>query len=274
MTDDAGPTVDDAGPTVGDAGPTVGLGTMGLDTAADARAVTTAVEMGYRHVDTAQIYGNEAVVGDALAAADVPREDVFLATKVWADRLGHDDVISSTRESMAKLGVDYLDLLYVHRPIDAYDPPETLAAFDRLREEGLIRHVGVSNFELSDLETARAHLDAPVAAHQTEYHPLFTRPELLDDAREHGYAPVAYSPMAGGLVADVPEVVAVAERHDATPHAVSLAWVRAKGFAIVPKASSESHLRANLDAATTLELDASDVARIDAIDRERELFPE
>ncbi|MDS0294151.1 aldo/keto reductase [Halogeometricum luteum] len=269
MTDDA------SGSTVGEAGvPAVGLGTMGLETTKEARAVTTALEMGYRHVDTAQIYDNEAVVGDAAAAADVPREDVFLATKVWADKLGYDDVLSSTRASLERLRTDYVDLLYVHRPIDAYDPETTLAAFDRLREEGLIRRVGVSNFTVEELATARDHLDAPIAAHQTEFHPLFNRPELLADAREHGEAVVAYSPMAGGLVSEVEEVVAVAEKHDTTPHAVSLAWARAKGCAVVPKASSESHLRANLAAATTLELDDEDVARIDGIDRERELFPE
>ncbi|SFG56647.1 2,5-diketo-D-gluconate reductase B [Halopelagius inordinatus] len=261
--------------TLGDANvPAVGLGTMGLDTPSDAEAVTAAVEMGYRHVDTAQIYGNESVVGDAIAVSDVPREDVFLATKVWADNLAYDDVIESTRESMDRLGVDYLDLLYVHRPIDAYDPAETLSAFDRLRDEGLIRHVGVSNFEVAELATARAHLDAPIAAHQTEYHPLFSRPELLEDAREHGTVPVAYSPMAGGKVTEVDDVVAVAEKHGTTPQAVSLAWLRAKGMAVVPKSSSTPHLRANLDAATGLALDEADVARIDAVEREVELYPE
>lgn len=262
-------------PTLGDANvPAVGLGTMGLDTPSEAEAVTTALEMGYRHVDTAQIYGNESVVGDAIAASAVPREDVFLATKVWADKLAYDDVIESTRESMDRLGVESLDLLYVHRPIDAYDPEETLAAFDHLREEGLIRHVGVSNFELDELATARDHLDAPIAAHQTEYHPLFARPELLEDAREHGTVPVAYSPMAGGAVTRVDEVVAVAEERGVTPQAVSLAWVRAKGMAVIPKSSSARHLRANFDAATSLSLDAEEVARIDAVEREVELYPE
>ncbi|MFC6824172.1 aldo/keto reductase [Halopelagius fulvigenes] len=262
-------------PTLGEADvPALGLGTMGLGTPSEAEAVTTALEMGYRHVDTAQIYDNESVVGDAIAAAAVPREEVFLATKVWADNLAYDDVLSSARESMDRLGVEYLDLLYVHRPIDAYDPADTLAAFDRLRDEGLIRHVGVSNFEPEELATARDHLDSPIAAHQTEYHPLFTRPELLADAREHGAVPVAYSPMAGGAVTRVEEVVAVAEKHETTPQAVSLAWLRAKGFSVIPKSSSAEHLRANRDAVTSLTLDEEDVARIDAVEREVELFPE
>jgi 2,5-diketo-D-gluconate reductase B len=261
--------------TVGAASvPAVGLGTMGLDTPEAATAVTRALELGYRHVDTAQIYDNESVVGDAVAAADVPREEVFLATKVWADNLAYEDVLASTEASMDRLGVDYLDLLYVHRPVDTYDPEETLSAFDHLREEGVIRHVGVSNFELDDLRTARDHLDAPVAANQIEYHPLFTRPELLADARDHDYAPVAYSPLSGGRVRDVDAVCEVAAKHDTTPEAVSLAWLRAKGLAVVPKASSERHLRANLDAATSLSIDDADVAAIDAVEREVELFPE
>jgi 2,5-diketo-D-gluconate reductase B len=262
-------------PTLGDAGVSaLGLGTMGLDAPAEAEAVTTALEMGYRHVDTAQIYGNESVVGDAVAAADVPREEVFLATKVWADSLAYDDVLDSARESLERLGVDHVDLLYVHRPIDAYDPAETLPAFDRLREEGSIRHVGVSNFAPEELATARDVLDAPVAAHQFEFHPLFTRPALVDDAREHGTVPVAYSPLSGGRAGEVDEVVSVAEKHGTTPEAVSLAWVRERGLAAIPKASSARHLRANLEAFASLSLDPDDVALIDGVEREVELFPE
>ncbi|ELZ96924.1 2,5-diketo-D-gluconic acid reductase B [Haloferax mucosum ATCC BAA-1512] len=256
--------------------PRIGLGTMGLDTPEEATAVTTALELGYRHIDTAQIYDNECVVGDAVAAADVPREDVFLATKVWADSLAPDDVLRTTRESLDRLGTTYVDLLYVHRPIETYDPESTLAAFDELVDEGLTRAVGVSNFtvaELDDALDALDALDAPLVAHQTEYHPLFQRPELLDHAEQYGYDVVAYSPLAGGRVRDVSEVVAVAEKHDTTPEAVSLAWVAAKGLCPIPKASTESHLRANAEA-VELELDESDMDAIDGIESEVELFPE
>ncbi|CQR54149.1 MULTISPECIES: aldo/keto reductase [Haloferax] len=253
--------------------PRIGLGTMGLDTPGEAAAVTAALELGYRHVDTAQIYGNEAVVGDALAAADVPREDVTLATKVWADSLAPADVRRTTRESLDRLGVDYVDLLYVHRPIDTYDPEATLSAFDELVDDGLARGVGVSNFTVAEVDEALDLLDAPLVAHQTEYHPLFQRPELLDHAERHDYDVVAYSPLSGGRVRDVDEVVAVAESHGATPEAVSLAWLAEKGLCPIPKASSERHLRANLDA-VSLELDAADVATIDGIESEVELFPE
>ncbi|MFC7202565.1 aldo/keto reductase [Haloferax namakaokahaiae] len=253
--------------------PTPGLGTMGLDTPEKATAVTTALELGYRHIDTAQIYDNERVVGDAITEATVARDDVFLATKVWADSLAYDDVLESTRASLEKLGTDYVDLLYVHRPIETYDPPETLRAFDELVESGRVEHVGVSNFTVEELDEARALLDAPLAAHQTEYHPLFQRPELLEHAREHDYDVVAYSPLAGGRVREVDEVVAVATKHDTTPEAVSIAWLVAKGVCVIPKASSERHLRANMEA-SALSLDAEDVERIDGIEREVELFPE
>ena len=253
--------------------PRIGLGTMGLDTPAEATAVTEALEMGYRHVDTAQIYDNESVVGDAIAAADTPREDVFLATKVWADSLASDDVHRTTRESLARLGTEYVDLLYVHRPIDTYDPQETLAAFDELVADGLVGAVGVSNFDIDELDEALSVLDAPLVAHQTEYHPLFQRPELLEHAERHDYDVVAYSPLSGGRVRDVDAVVSVADKHDVTPEAVSLAWLAAKGVCVIPKASSERHLRANLEA-VDVQLDDEDVAAIDAVDREIELYPE
>ncbi|WP_129113095.1 aldo/keto reductase [Halegenticoccus tardaugens] len=254
--------------------PPVGLGTMGLDAPDSAASVTRALELGYRHVDTAQIYGNEALVGDAIAASSVPREEVFLATKVWADKLAYEDVLSSAEGSLDRLGTEYVDLLYVHRPIEAYDPPETLAAFDRLREAGTVRHVGASNFSVAELDEALDLLDAPLFAHQTEYHPLFRRPELVDHAGRHDYHLVAYSPLAGGRVFDLPELTAVAEKHGTDEATVSVAWLLGKeNVVVIPKASSGAHLRANL-AARDLELDAEDVAAIESIAREEELFPE
>lgn len=255
--------------------PPVGLGTMGID---DPDAVATALSVGYRHLDTARIYGNEAVVGEGLAAgladADVDREDVTVATKLWIDDLAAGDVAPAARESADRLGVDAVDLLYVHRPRGDYDPEATLSALDRLVDDGLVRNVGVSNFEVADLDRAIDVLGRPPAAHQTELHPLFYRPELLDHAREHGYSVVAYSPLAGGRVGEVDAVTEVAAAHGATPEAVAIAWATAKEPVVaVPKASSAAHLRANL-AAADLELTDAEVAAIDAVEREAELFPE
>ena len=267
--------------------PPVGLGTMGID---DPDAVATALSVGYRHLDTARIYENEAVVGEGLAAGlagadgvagepvdaadDLDREDVTVATKLWIDDLAAGDVAPAARESADRLGVDAVDLLYVHRPRGDYDPEATLSALDRLVDDGLVRNVGVSNFEVADLDRAIDVLGRPPAAHQTELHPLFYRPELLDHAREHGYSVVAYSPLAGGRVGEVDAVTEVAAAHGATPEAVAIAWATAKEPVVaVPKASSAAHLRANL-AAADLELTDAEVAAIDAVEREAELFPE
>lgn len=254
--------------------PPIGLGTMGID---DPDPIATALDVGYRHLDTARIYDNEAVVGEGLVASDVAREDVVVATKLWVDDLAPDDVRPAARESADRLGVDRVDLLYVHRPYEPYDPADTLGALATLRDDGLVDAVGVSNFEPAELDAAIDVLDGhgiPLAAHQTELHPLYHRPELLEHAREHGYAVVAYSPLAGGRVREVDAVVEIAERRDATPEAVSLAWVRSKEPVVaVPKASSEAHLRANL-AAAELHLEPEEVAAIDAVERELELYPE
>jgi len=255
--------------------PPVGLGTMGID---DPGPIEAALHVGYRHLDTARIYSNEAVVGEGLAAGiaagGVDREDVTVATKLWIDDLGADDVGPTARESADLLGVETLDLLYVHRPRGAYDPEETLPELDRLVDGGLVEHVGVSNFELGRLDRALDVLDAPLAAHQTELHPLFYKPELVEHAREHGYTVVAYSPLAGGRVREIDAVVEVAEAHETTPEAVAVAWATAKEPVVaIPKASSEEHLRANL-AAAEIDLTPEETAAIDAVEREEELFPE
>jgi 2,5-diketo-D-gluconate reductase B len=249
--------------------PKIGLGTMGID---DPERIASAIEVGYRHLDTAQIYENEGVVGRGVERASVERADLSLATKVWADSLAPDDVLDSTRESLDELGVGYVDLLYVHRPIDAYDPETTLPAFDRLREEGRVRAVGVSNFDAEQVAEVREILDAPLAANQVEMHPLYQQEGLLADARRHGYALVAYSPLAQGEAFDLPEIREVAEKHDATPAQVCLAWLAGTENVVpIPRSASDDHLRENL-AALDLELDAEDVERIESIDREEKLF--
>ncbi|MFC4248207.1 aldo/keto reductase [Natribaculum luteum] len=250
--------------------PPIGLGTyQNTDPEVCAASVETALNLGYRHVDTAEMYENEAAVGEGIAAADVDREDVFVATKLHSSNLAYDDVLECARASRDRLDVDVVDLLYVHWPLRTYDTEETLAAFDRLYDEGLIRHVGLSNFTPELLEEALDHLDAPLFAHQVECHPLLQQEELRAYAREHGHHLVAYSPLAKGSVAEVPELVEIAEKHGATPAQVSLAWLLSKDEVVaIPKATSEAHIRENREA-QQLSLSDEDLARIDAIDRER-----
>mgnify|MGYP000103168846 FL=1 len=255
--------------------PRVGLGTYSDDDRDQWREnVRTALDVGYRHVDTAQGYDNEQYVGAGLRDADVDRADVFLATKVSTANLAREDALATTRESLDRLGVGAVDLLYVHWPHDTYEPESTLPAFDRLRDEGRVGHVGLSNFTPELLDEAMGVLDAPVAAHQVECHPFLPQAELRAHAREHDYWLVAYCPLAQGRVLDDPVLGDIAGKHDTSPAAVSLAWLLSKdNVAVIPKASSREHMAANL-AARDLELDDEDLERIDAIDRrERVIDP-
>ncbi|WP_348613688.1 aldo/keto reductase [Halobaculum rarum] len=248
--------------------PMLGLGTWeNTDPEACRNAVATALEMGYRHVDTAQIYGNEAEVGDGIARADVDREEVFLATKVWIDNLAPEDVRRTTEESLDRLGVDAVDLMYVHWPAREYDAEETLNAFNELYDDGLIERIGISNFEPEQVAEAVEISDAPIFANQVELHPLLQQPELREACAEHDVEVVAYSPLARGNVFDVPELTEVAEKHGASEAQVSLAWLREKGVTAIPKATSEAHIRDNWES-LGVTLDDEDVAAIDAIGRE------
>lgn len=253
--------------------PTIGLGTwQNEDPDQCAQTVRAALEMGYRHVDTARFYGNEAAVGEGIAAADVPRDDVFLASKLhpMAEGLAHDEVYDGIEESLSLLDVDALDLVYVHWPVGNYDAAETLGAFGDLVDDGLARHVGVSNFDTALLEEARAELDVGLFANQVERHPMLPREDLVAHAQEHGYYLVAYSPLGRGNALDLPAVEAVAEKHGVSPAQACLAWVtHPDNVVAVPKATGSDHLADNL-AAADLELDPEDVERIDAVeDRER-----
>ncbi|MCD2198370.1 aldo/keto reductase [Halobacterium sp. KA-4] len=254
--------------------PMLGLGTWQNDDAAQcAESVRAALEAGYRHIDTAQAYGNEEAVGRGIEEADIPREDVFLATKVWIENLAHDDVISTTEKSLEKLGVDSVDLLYVHWPAREYDAEETLSALQQLREDGLTDRIGVSNFEPRHLDEARDVLNEDPFANQVEFHPLLPQEELREYAEGRDLEIVGYSPLARGEVFDVPEIQAVAEKHGVSEAQVSLAWVREKGVTAIPKATSESHIVDNFES-LAVDLDDEDVAKIDSIDaRERQVDP-
>lgn len=259
---------------------TLGLGTSGNDDHEECAAtVHQALAEGYRHVDTAQMYNNEAAVGEGLSRAfddpdlDVTREDVVVATKVHPDNLAADDVRETTEASLDRLGLDAADLMYVHWPTSAYDPEETLPAFDALREDGLTRHIGVSNFTPDLLTDAKSILDSPIAAHQIECHPRFQQDELRKIAREEGHHLVGYSPLGKGDVIDDPVLTEIAERNDATPAQVALAWELARGVIPIPKGTGD-HVAENL-AATDLSLPESDLAEIDAIgDDDRLIDPD
>ena len=247
----------------------LGYGTYKLEDPEEcASGVAHAIDTGYRHIDTAQGYDNEADVAVGIDRSERDHEDLFVATKLSTDNLSYDDAVATAMESRDRLGVDSIDLLYVHWPINSYDPDETLPALDHLVDEGVIDRVGLSNFRPDQLATAIDRLDADVFAHQVECHPLCQQDELRQLAREEDHWLVAYSPIARNRVADVDVLQEVAAKHGTTPAAVSLAWLLSKErVAPIPKAASHDHVEANW-AARDLSLDSDDIARIDTIDRE------
>jgi 2,5-diketo-D-gluconate reductase B len=249
--------------------PAPGLGTSGNDEFETcAETVREALELGYRHVDTAQMYDNEAAVGEGIERAAVGREAVFLATKVHPDNLAPEDVRATTAASLDRLGVDAVDLLYVHWPLGEYDAATTLPVFDELRAEGLTRHVGVSNFEPDLLEEAREVLESPIFAHQVECHPWLPQEELREYALEYDHHLVAYSPVMQGRADEDDALSDIAERHGASPHQVSLAWLLGlDGVVPIPKGTGE-HVHENWAAR---ELRLGDREAIDEIDRRERL---
>ena len=251
----------------------LGIGTwQNTDPEKCKNAVKHALNIGYEHVDTAQIYKNEEYVGEGIEASDMDRDDFFLASKVWNSELSKRDVLSSTKESLEKLGVEYVDLMYIHWPSGEYSPENTLQGFKALKNRGLIEHIGVSNFGVEHLEEALEHAD--IYANQVEMHPLLPQKELLEFCKEHGVELVAYSPLARGEVFNVPEIQEVAEKHGVSEAQVSLAWIMEKGATPIPKSESPNHIEDNLKA-LELELDDEDVKKIDSIDqRKRMVDPE
>jgi 2,5-diketo-D-gluconate reductase B len=252
----------------------LGLGTLRIgDPEEVVETVSRAIDIGYRHIDNAQKYDNQAAVGRGLSQADVSEDELFVASKVDENNLAYDDVIETTKQTKQDLGVGTIDLHYIHWPAisgqkDRYDPEETIPAFNELLEEGIIDRVGVANFSISLIEEAQRLLDVPIFANQVEMHPLLQQDELVSYAQENDMYLVAYSPLIRGAIDDVPEIREIAEKHGATPAQVSLAWLMSIDNVIpIPKATG-THLVENYRA-LDLELDPEDIERIESIDRER-----
>jgi diketogulonate reductase-like aldo/keto reductase len=228
--------------------PAVGLGTWRLTGEQCRQSVRTALELGYRHLDTAQAYGNERQVGSALRASDVDREAVFLTTKLGRGNRGYDDVRRSTEESLAKLGTEYVDLLLIHWPDPTTPLRETLAAMNELVEEGAVRHIGVSNFDIDRLDRARKLSEHDILTDQVQYNPYWPQSELLDYCRIHDVALTAYSPLAHGGVLEDPVLEEIGRKYDKTAAQIALRWlVQQPNVVTVPKATSREHLAANVD---------------------------
>jgi 2,5-diketo-D-gluconate reductase B len=245
--------------------PKLGLGTWRLSGADCTGSVLGALERGYRHIDTAQRYANEDAVGDAIAATKVPRADIHLTTKVWWENLAPSAMRRSLEGSLASLKTDYVDLFLIHWPSPDMDLPAALAELMRIKQEGLARHIGVSNFTVALLKQALDEIGAPIVCNQVEYHVLLSQAKLLAFMRARGLALTAYCPLAQGRLAEHPELARIAAKHGVTPAQVALRWLFDQdGVAAIPKAGRAESQQANLDA-LAVKLDDTDRAAIAAL---------
>ncbi|MFA9430712.1 aldo/keto reductase [Egicoccus sp. AB-alg2] len=246
--------------------PKLGYGTWRLWGQDAYDGVRTALDVGYRHVDTAQGYDNEAEVGRAIADSDVDRDEVFLTTKLKPSNAAAADVRRSTEQSLRDLGVDRVDLLLLHWPAEDHAPlEETMQAMTALVEDGLTRAIGVSNFPSAMLR--RAYEFAPLVTDQVEHHPYLAVDAIEEVLREHGGFVTAYSPIARGEVADDPTLTEIADAHDVTATQVTLRWLIQKpGTVAIPKSGNPERIRTNFDV-FGFELSDEEMARIRALDR-------
>ena len=228
--------------------PVLGLGTAGMTGRTCREAVLEAFALGYRHVDTAQMYDNEAAVGEAVAASDLDREDVFLTTKILPEHLAYDDLHETFDASLDRLDTDYVDLLLVHAPSDEVPLEESLRAMNERQDDGDVRHVGVSNFDVDELEAAIETSETPVLTNQVEYHPYHHQSELLTRCAAEDVLLTAYTPLARGRVFGDDRLLEIGARHGKTPAQVALRWlVQQPGVVTIPQSSDPDHLAENLD---------------------------
>ncbi|WP_046658556.1 2,5-didehydrogluconate reductase DkgB [Lysobacter capsici] len=249
--------------------PAFGLGTFRLKDQIVIDSVRNGLELGYRVIDTAQIYGNEAQVGQAIADSGVARDELFITTKIWVDNLSKDKLIPSLRESLSKLRTDRVDLTLIHWPSpgDAVSVREFMTALADARTQGLTRAIGVSNFNIDLMQRAIDVVGADaIATNQVELHPYLQNRKLTDFAKRQGIALTSYMTLAYGKVLSDPVIVEIARKHDATPAQVALAWAMQLGYAVIPSSTKRENLASNM-LATSLRLGDDDMARIATLDR-------
>jgi diketogulonate reductase-like aldo/keto reductase len=226
--------------------PALGFGTFRMSGAEVLRILPQALKLGFRHVDTAQIYGNEAEVGEAIQKSGIPRADVFLTTKVWVDNYRHDAFIASVDESLRKLRTDHVDLLLLHWPGSDVPMAERIGALNEVRNAGKVRHIGISNFNTTQMEEAARLSDAPIATNQVEYHPYLDQTKVLQTARRLGMSLTSYYAMANGKVPADPLLTEIGGRHGKTAAQVALRWlVQQQDVIALSKTATEARLKEN-----------------------------
>ncbi|MFI6698133.1 aldo/keto reductase [Streptomyces sp. NPDC050509] len=252
--------------------PQLGFGVWQVPDDEATQAVTTALEAGYRSIDTAAIYGNEEGTGKALAAAGTAREDLFVTTKLWNGEQGYDTTLRAFDVSLGKLGLDYVDLYLIHWPTPAVDKyVDTYKAFEKILADGRARAIGVSNFLPEHLERLIGETSVVPAVNQIELHPQLQQAESRAFHAERSIATEAWSPLGQGKgLLDVPTVLAIARKHERTPAQVVLRWHLQLGNVVIPKSVTPSRIQENIDV-FGFELDADDLAAFAALDEGKRL---
>lgn len=252
--------------------PQLGFGVWQVPDAEAETAVATALEAGYRSIDTAAIYGNEEGTGRAIAASGIPREDIFVTTKVWNSDHGYDSTLRAYDTSLAKLGLDYVDLYLIHWPTPARDLyVETYKALEKLYADGRVRAIGVSNFLPEHLERLIGETSVVPAVNQIELHPHLQQHAAREYHAERGIATEAWSPLGSGKgILEIPAIVAIAQKHGRTPAQVVLRWHIQLGNIVIPKSVTPSRIAENIDV-FDFSLDAEDLAAISALNEDRRL---
>lgn len=229
--------------------------------------IQIALESGYRHIDTAEDYGNEGEIGAALQASGIARENLFLTSKVWPNHFVEGAFRAAVEGSLKRLGTDYLDLLLIHWPL--FEETTLEAVVERLnavRNDGLARHIGVSNFNVELVDRAWSATSFPLVANEVEYHPFLNQDKILQQARDRGMALIAYCPVARGRTASDAVLREIGEAHGKTGPQVSLRWLQQRGAIPIPRTSSRAHCQENGDI-FDFQLDAEEMRRIHGLAR-------
>ncbi|MEU9986684.1 aldo/keto reductase [Streptomyces sp. NPDC048045] len=255
--------------------PQLGYGVWQVPDDEAEQAVATALEAGYRSIDTAAIYGNEEGTGKAIAASGVPREDVFVTTKLWNKDQGYDATLRAFDTSLAKLGLDYVDLYLIHWPLPSRDTyVDTYKAFEKLYADGRAKAIGVSNFLPGHLQRLIAETSVVPAVNQIELHPHLQQHESRALHAEQGVATEAWSPLGQGKgLLEVPAIVAIAQKHQRTAAQIVLRWHLQLGNVVIPKSVTPSRIRENI-AVFDFSLDDEDLAAISALNEDRRIGPD
>jgi diketogulonate reductase-like aldo/keto reductase len=247
--------------------PALGFGTYRLGEDEAESMVGEALSVGYRHVDTAQMYRNEAGVGRGIKGSGVERGEIFLTTKVWPDNFKRDDLLSSMQQSLSKLDVDHVDLVLLHWPSRGVPLEETISALNESRERGDTRHIGVSNFDPELLSEAASISDAPLINDQVEYHPFRDQSPVLEAARRMGVSVTAYSPLDKGRVSGNATLLEIGRTHGKDEGQVALRWlVQQEGVIAIPKTASPERCRSNFEV-FDFELSGQEMDSISALAR-------